>query len=172
MSYRIYSLNSFPENNVKKNLLISQINDAIINAPITDTVFLDALIYGDKVQLLFQSNISAYDAAILTTVVSDHFVSSDPYPIYTEEFYVKVTQTDKQANFLSSTLLASNNIRYSILNTGSDEFYKTFVNMSDGVIGTDVVWSSYYIYNLLGSSINSNIAATLYYLASSLPQCY
>ncbi len=169
MSY-IYPISTVLSGNIKKNYLMYEIT--YTSGITTGGGLIDVLIYSDTIQVLFNSALSPGDVVLLTATIATHDPSIDPYPIYTEEYYIKVSESDQQADYLSSSLLSSNNIRYSIINPGADEKFQTFVNTSDGVIGTDVIWSSYYINNLIGSDINFGIARVFYYLSSSISICY
>jgi len=96
-----------------------------------------------------------------TSLASDYLWSSTKInnivgsSVATVQYKVKVSTNDTTGDFLSSSVIASNNIGYRILNAGADEKYQPFVNTSDSVIGTDVMWSSYKINNLVGSSTST-----------------
>jgi len=171
MAFRIYSIqNDITSKSIKKDYLMRQ----IIQTNITDTVLIDAHIYSDKLRLIFTSDLSAFDISVLNPLVQNHTPSSDPYPIYTEEYYVKISESDQQANVLSSSLISSNTITYSILNRGSDEFYRAAVadpltlnnltltsdlavNYIHGINNTDVNITSFLQYHNRGIILNSSI---------------
>ncbi len=102
----------------------------------------------------------------------------NPLPFYTEEYYVKVSESDQLANYLSSSLISSNSITYSILNPGAEEKYQAAiadpltinnlvlnsslsVNYINGINGTDVNITSYLQYKNRGILVNSGVSTSL-----------
>ncbi len=164
MSSYIYLISDTTFKNIKKNLLMYQIT----TSSITSATLIDVLIYSDNINILFSGNLSVPDKGTLDGIVQIHNPDTqDTYPFYTEEYYVKVSESDQLANYLSSSLISSNSITYSILNPGAEEKYQAAiadpltinnlvlnsslsVNYINGINGTDVNITSYLQYKNRG----------------------
>jgi hypothetical protein len=156
MSSYIYLISATANNNVKKNYLMYQIN----TSSITSATLIDVLIYNNSINILFSGNLSVGDKTTLDGIVNLHNPANDPYPIYTDEYYVKVSQSDQQANFLSSSLISSNTITYSIANRGSDELYQA--NITDPLNINSLTLNSSLSVNYINGISGGNVNITDY----------